>query len=95
MVPPGANQAHGVGVDQVVQETAAALTDGRILVMQASPDRAHRVLAAPQQLVIGSDGTLRVTQARDQGLVIGPDESEHGLSLRRGAGSRQRILAFS
>lgn len=82
--------AHGVGVDQVVQETAAALTDGRILVMEASTDRAHRVLVAPQQLVIGSDGTLRVAQARDEGLVIGPDESDHDLSLQPRGGSRQR-----
>ena len=71
--------AHGVGVDQVVEEAAAALADGRILVLEASTDRAHRVFAAPQQLVIGRDGTLRVAQARDEGLVVGPDESEHDL----------------
>jgi hypothetical protein len=65
----------------VVEETTAALTDGRILVTEASTDRAHRVLVAPQQLVIGRDGTLRVAQARDEGLVVGPDESEHDFSL--------------
>jgi hypothetical protein len=52
---------HGVGVDQVVEETAAAFTDGRVLVLQASTDGAYRVFAASQQLVIGRDGTLRVT----------------------------------
>ena len=46
--------------------------------------------AAPQQLVIGRDGTLRVAQARDEGLVVGPDESEHDLSLQPHGESRQR-----
>jgi hypothetical protein len=63
----------------MLREAAAALTDGRILVMEASADR---VLVAPQQIVIGRDGTLRVAQAGDEGFVVGPDESEHELSFR-------------
>jgi hypothetical protein len=55
----------------VVEETAAPLPDGRILVTQASTDRARRVCAAPQQFVIGRDGTLRVAQAGDEELVAG------------------------
>jgi len=81
---------HRVGVDEVVEETTAALTDGRILVTETSTDRAHRVLVAPQQLVIGRDGTLGVAQARDEGLVVGPDESEHDFSLQPYGESRQR-----
>jgi hypothetical protein len=63
IVGHGDELAHGAGVDQVVEETAAALTDGRVLVLEAGADRAHRVLPAPQQLVIGRHGTLRVAQA--------------------------------
>jgi hypothetical protein len=74
----------------VVEETTAALTDGRILVTEASTDRAHRVLAAPQQYVIGRDGTLGVAQARDEGSLSVPDESEHDFSLQPYGESRQR-----
>jgi hypothetical protein len=74
----------------VVEEATAAFTDSRILVTEASTDRAHRVLVAPQQLVIGRDGTLRVAQARDESLVVGPDESEHDFSLQPYGESRQR-----
>lgn len=81
---------HGLCVDQVIEETATALTDGRILVMQASADGLHRVLTAPQQLVIGRDSTLRVAQARDESFVVGPDESEHDLSFQPYGNSRQR-----
>jgi hypothetical protein len=110
MVPPGVNQAAffrttGLGswaqaVSKAVTArpsvwTAAALTDGRILVMQASADGARRVFAAPQQFVIGRDGTLRVAQAPDEGLVVGPDESEHDLSLQPGGESRQRGFGAS
>jgi hypothetical protein len=63
IVGHGDELAHGVGVDQVVEEAAASRTDGRILVMEASADRAHRVFVAPPQLVIGSDGPLRIAQA--------------------------------
>jgi hypothetical protein len=54
IVDHGDERAHGFGVDQVIEQTAAALTHDRIRVPQASPDRAHRIRAAPQQLVIGS-----------------------------------------
>jgi hypothetical protein len=90
IVGHGDELAHRVGVDQVVQETAAALADGRILMPQASADRAHRVRVAPQQLVIGRYGTLRITQARDEGLIVGPDKPEHDVSLRPHCASRQR-----
>ena len=63
MVPPGVNQPAffrtvGLGSRARAVSRAAALTDGRILVTEASTDRGHRVLAAPQQFVIGRDGTL-------------------------------------
>ena len=90
IVGHGDELAHGVSVDQVVEEAAAALTDGRILVMEASADRAHRVFVPPQQFVIGRDGTLRVAQARDEELVAGYDESEQDLSLQPRGESRQR-----
>jgi hypothetical protein len=94
IVGHGDELAHGVGVDHVVEETAAALADARILVTQASTDRAYRILAAPQQLVIRRDGTLRVAQARDEGLVVGPGESEHGFSFQPYGGSGQRDYVF-
>ena len=40
IVGHGDQLAHGAGVDQVVEETAAARTDGRILVLQTSADGA-------------------------------------------------------
>ena len=46
IVGHGDQLAHGVGVDEVVVEAAAALADGRIAVMEAGADRAGRVLAA-------------------------------------------------
>jgi hypothetical protein len=46
IVGHGDELAHGVCVDRVVEETAAALADGWIVVMQASTDRAHRVFCA-------------------------------------------------
>jgi hypothetical protein len=79
----------------VVEEAAAAFTDGRILVMEASADSANRVFTALQQLVISRDGTLRVAQARDEGLVVCPDESEHDLSLQPRGESRQRNFGRS
>src|SRR6185437_3722198 len=65
-----------------------------ILVLQASANGADRVFTAPQQFVISRDGALRVAQARDEGLVVGPGESEHDGSLRPRGGSRQRVLAW-
>jgi hypothetical protein len=44
----GGKLVHGLGVDQVVQEAAAAFPDRRALVLQAVPDCGHRTLAAPQ-----------------------------------------------
>jgi hypothetical protein len=89
MVPPGDELAHGVGVDQVVEETAAGLTDGRILVMEASRDGADRVCATPQQFVISRDGALWVTRARDEGLAVGSGESEHDPRFKACGESRQ------
>jgi hypothetical protein len=82
IVGHGDELPYGIGVDQVIKETAAALTNGRILVLEASTDRAHGALIAPQQLMVGRDGTLRVAQARDEGLVVGADESEHDTMLQ-------------
>jgi len=44
IVGHGDELAHRAGVGQVVEEAAAALADGRVLVMEASADRACRVL---------------------------------------------------
>ncbi|UXX97348.1 hypothetical protein N7U49_46850 [Streptomyces sp. AD2-2] len=54
---------HRLGVDQVVEEAAAALTDGRILVSQAGADGAHRRFPAAQQFSVCRNGALRVAQA--------------------------------
>ena len=50
----GDELAHGFGVDQVIEQTAAALTQDRVRVLQASPDRAYRTRATPQQDVIAA-----------------------------------------
>jgi hypothetical protein len=81
VVGHGGKLLHGFGVDQVVKEAAAAFPDSRALMSQAVPDRGHRTLAAPQQRVIGADGALGIAQGFDESLVIGPGESEHGLSF--------------
>lgn len=47
IVSHGDQLTHRLGVDQVVKKTAAALTNGRILVIEARMDGAHRVFAAP------------------------------------------------
>jgi hypothetical protein len=76
----------------MVEETAAALTDGRILVLQASANGADRVFTAPQQFVISRDGALRVAQARDEGWLPvlanmpGPGISSGPLYQERGRG---------
>lgn len=70
IVGHGDEDAHGAGVDQVVEETATAFANRRTLVAQARADGAHRGLAAPQQFMVGRDGTLRVAQARDEGVFI-------------------------
>jgi hypothetical protein len=51
---------------------------------------AGRVAAAPEQLVVGGDGTLRVAQVPDEVLVPAIGESEHPPSLPPPGGVRQR-----
>jgi hypothetical protein len=81
VVGHGGKLVHGFGVDQVVEEATAAFPDSRALMPQAVPDCGHCTLAAPQQRVVGADGALRIAQGFDEGLVVGPGESEHGLSF--------------
>jgi hypothetical protein len=81
VVGHGRELVHGLSVDQVVEEATAAFPDSRALMPQAVPDRDHCTRAAPQQRVVGADGALRIAQGLDQGLVVGPGKSEHGLSF--------------
>ncbi|GHE27954.1 hypothetical protein GCM10017771_42950 [Streptomyces capitiformicae] len=47
VVGHGDEFVHGVGVDEVVEEAAAAFADGWVLVAEAGADGVQRVLAAP------------------------------------------------
>ncbi|MER6070090.1 hypothetical protein ABT187_14865 [Streptomyces sp. NPDC001817] len=90
VVGHGDEFTYRVGVDQVVEKPAAALPDGKVPVVEAGPYGAHRVLPASQQLTVCHGGALGVAQARDQGCAVGPDESEHGLSVDLRGESGQR-----
>jgi hypothetical protein len=81
VVGHGGKLLHGLGIDQMVKEATAAFPDSRALMLQAASDCGHRTLAAPQQHVISADGALRIAQGFDESLIVGPGESEHGLSF--------------
>lgn len=77
IVDHGDQQIHGFGVDQVVEQAAAAFAHSRFGMAQAVADRAECVLPAAQQFAVGRDGALRVTQARDQRVIVRADKTEH------------------
>ena len=90
----GDHLAHGVGVDQVVEEAAAAFADGRILVLEASTDRALRSLGRaaaardrPPRHAAGRPGTRR---AASLSVLTNPSMT----SSRRAGSGESRHRAF-
>jgi hypothetical protein len=80
----------------VVQEAAAAFAAGRVLVLEAGADHACRVLPAPQQLIVGRDGTLRSprNETRDSLSVLANPSmtavSSHAANPGKGISDRAR-----
>lgn len=73
---------HRLHVHQMIEQSAAPLPNPRVPALQPRPNRRKRPVPTPQQLPVRRTNALGIPQTRNQSLVIGPDKSEHSLSIR-------------